>query len=68
MTQIPSQGPVVGAKPQPTIYTLMLIIAILALAMTLVLVIRNLIAEPPAGYGLTFGQLFKPLKDLIPGR
>jgi len=49
-----TQGPVVRVKPQPNIYTLLLIVGILILGFTIGAVIWNL----TACYGLTFGQLF----------
>lgn len=57
MTQIPQQ-PVVQAKPQPNIYTVLLIIAIVALGVTVGVAIGNLTAT----YGLSFGEIFQPLK------
>lgn len=68
MTQIPSQGPVVQVKPQPNIYTLMIIVGIIVLAATLALVLRNLLAPVPTGYGLEIGQLFTALDKITPGR
>jgi len=66
MTQSPSQGPVVEVKPQPTVYTVLLVIAILALAVAIGVVLWKLMAAPPSGYGLKVGQLFQPLQG--PGR
>lgn len=68
MTQIPSQGPVVQVKPQPNIYSLMLIVAIIVLAATIGVVLMNLLAPPPTGYGLEIGQLFSPLEISAPGK
>ncbi len=56
MTQL-SQQPVVHVKPQPDIYTALLILAIVALAATVGVVIWNLTTV----YGLAFGDIFKPL-------
>ena len=64
MAQMPPKGPVVHAKPQPDIYTLLMIIAILALALTMGLVLHNLMAAVPDGYGLSLGELFQPLADV----
>ena len=55
MTQIPQQ-PTVPAKPQANIYTVLLVIAIIALGTTVGLVIWNL----TTAYGLTFGEIFQP--------
>ena len=55
MTPIPSgQANVVRVKPQPNIYTLLLILAIVFLAVTVGLVIYNLMTT----YGMTFGEVF----------
>ncbi len=67
MTQAPSQGAVVQIKPQPNVYTILLIVAIIAMGVTIGVVLHNLMADPPVGYGLTFGELFQSLKDL-PGK
>ena len=53
MTQAPSQRPVVQTKPQPDVYTLMLVVSVIAVAVTLGFVILNLMSPPPNGYGLT---------------
>ncbi|MDY6913684.1 MAG: hypothetical protein SVT52_04415 [Planctomycetota bacterium] len=63
MTQLPSQEPVVQVKPQANIYTLLLIVAVLALAVTIGIVIWSLLSPPPEGYGLTFESLFKPFEQ-----
>ena len=68
MTQTPAQGPLIRIRSQPDVYTVMLIVAAVALAGTIALVMYDLTAAPPDGYGQTFGQLFEPLKELIPGR
>jgi hypothetical protein len=59
MTQTPSRGPVIEVKPQPNVYTVLLIVAIMALAVAIGVVLRRLMAEVPTGYGLQFGQIFK---------
>ena len=63
MAQMPPKGPVVQAA-QPDIYTLLMIVAILALATTMGFVLYNLMAAVPNGYGLTVGDLFQPVADL----
>ena len=60
MTQLSVRPALVPVKPQPNVYTLLLIVAILALALTLGLVMYNLMAPMPTGYGLDFGTLFNP--------
>ena len=60
MTQLPSQGQVVRVKPIPNIYTLLIIVAILVLAITIGIVLYNLLSASPSGYGLSFSDLFNP--------
>ena len=56
MTQVPQQQlPPATAKPSADIYSLLLVIAVMALAATIGLVIWNLTSV----YGLTFGQIFE---------
>ena len=65
MAQVGSDA--LKAKPQANVYTVLLIVAILALGVTIGLVLHNLLSPPPAGYGLDIGALFdseKALKDL----
>lgn len=74
MAQPPSKGPIIQVKPQPGIYTVMLIVASAALAVTIGIVMYNLMSPVTAadgsagGYGLSFGEMFDPLKKLIPGQ
>ena len=49
-------------RVEPNIYTLLLIIAILALAITVGVVLWNLLAPTPDGYGMSFGDLFTPFE------
>ena len=67
MAQVPSRGLGVRFMPQPDIYTLMLIIAGIALATTIAVCLGSLMAAPPAGYGLGVGEFFEPLSKLVPG-
>ncbi len=55
-----SSGPVVRVKPQPNIYTILLVAAILVVGIALGLVLYKLMSPLPAGYGLEFGDIFKP--------
>lgn len=68
MTQTPAQGPLIQIRSQPDVYTVMLVVAAVVLAGTIASVMYDLMAPPPNGYGQTLGQLFEPLKELIPGR
>ena len=54
MTGMSSQAPVVKVKPQPDVYSLLLILAVLALGGTIAYLAHDLMAV----YGLTFGELF----------
>jgi hypothetical protein len=56
------QGPVVQVKPQPNVYTVLVIIAAAALVVALVVVLNTLMSSTN-GYGMEFGQLFDPWKD-----
>lgn len=60
MATIPSASGL-RAQPQPNVYTVLLIVAVLALLATLVVVLRTLMAPMPGGYGLNLEDLFKPL-------
>jgi ABC-type tungstate transport system substrate-binding protein len=66
MTQMQSGSPVVEVRPQANIYTVLLVVAILVLAVTVGVVLYNLLSAvgPDGGYGLEIGDLFKPLDDL----
>ncbi len=59
MTQM-SSGSVIRVKPQPNIYTILLVVAILVVSVTLGLVLYKLMSPLPNGYGLEFGDIFKP--------
>jgi len=54
MAAMSAQPPVVRVKPQQDIYTLLLILSVLALAAAIALVAHNLMTV----YGMSFGQLF----------
>ena len=56
------QGPVIPVKAQPNIYTLLLIIAILILAVTIGFVLHNLMSADR--YGQTLEQIFGKLSEL----
>jgi len=65
MAVTPSQGPVIQVKAQPDIYTVMLIVAIIGLAVAVVLCGWKLTAPVDAGgYGMAIGELFKELPKL----
>lgn len=68
MAQILSRSSLAEVKAQPNIYTIMLIVGILALAMTIGLVLYNLLSPvildgQPGGYGMQVGDLFRAFND-----
>jgi hypothetical protein len=67
MTQT-QQPNVVEVKPQANIYTVLVLVALIALIAAAAIVVMNL-TTPVAdgGYGLEFGDLFKPLTDPTTG-
>jgi hypothetical protein len=56
----PDPRQVAAASRRPNVYTVLLILAIVALGAALAMVLVGLLAEPPQGYGLSFGDLFRP--------
>jgi hypothetical protein len=62
MTSAPSASSVVRAKPQPNIYTVLLMVGVVVLLATLVVVLYTLMSAMPKGYGMDFGDLLAPLK------
>jgi hypothetical protein len=58
MTMIPSEGPVVRVKPQSNIYTVLLAVGVIVLAVAIGIVVHDLMTT----YGLSFGQLFQSQK------
>lgn len=59
MAQRPGQQAV--SQAQPNIYTLLLLIAIVMLAVTIVLSLMHLMSE--SGYAMSFGEMFEPLQN-----
>ena len=57
MSQLPLQRQI-QVKPQPDVYTMLLVVAILVLAVTVGVSLYYLLAAPPTGCGLSFGDLF----------
>ena len=62
MTELQPTRPVVSVKPQADIYTLLVAVAILALAVGIGLALWDLMSQE--GYGMAFGDIFLPLKDM----
>ncbi len=63
MTQLPTNGAVV-TTPQPNVFTVLLIVAILVMLVGIIMVTYKLTGE--YGYGLSFGELFQPFKGVAP--
>ena len=57
MTEVSRSSSVVRVKPEADIYTLLVIVAILALGTTVGVAIWNLTST----YGLKFAEIFQPL-------
>ena len=55
MSTLSPQGPVVKVKPQANIYTALLFVAIVFMAVAIGVVLKDLFTT----YGLSFGQLFE---------
>lgn len=64
MTQIQSQGPVVPVKAQPNIYTVLLIIAVIGMAIAVGISLNDLFTH----YGMTMGDLFDPKYNPLPNK
>jgi hypothetical protein len=67
MTQLSAQPPI-QVKPQPDIYTVLIMVAVLALVVTLGVSLYYLLASPPTGCGLSLGDLFSKVAPLGAGR
>ncbi len=65
MASTPSQGPVIQVKAQPDVYTMLLLVAMIALATAIAFCSWKLTATVDAGgYGMTVGDMFKALDKL----
>ena len=62
MAEAQPKQPIVSVKPQSDIYTLLVIVAILALGVAIGLSMYNLMSSE--GYGMSFSEIFVPLKDM----
>jgi hypothetical protein len=65
MTQAPT-GNVVEVKPAPTVYTVLIIISLVALMAGIGFAGYRLMADVPDGYGLSAGDLLKKWEDIRP--
>jgi len=67
MTQNSTNGPTIEVKPSPDVYTVLLVMAVIALGVTLGICLNSLLSAMPEGYGLEFKQLFDgTLPDTLP--
>lgn len=59
---------VVEVKPGPTVYTVLMIIALLALVTAIFVSAHRLTADVAdgSGYGLSAGEIFKPWEEIQP--
>lgn len=64
MTQTQSQGPTVSVKPQPNIYTVLLMVAIATLVAAVAISLNNLLGN----YGMALGEIFDPGYKIPPLR
>jgi hypothetical protein len=62
MTQTQLQGPVVPVKAEPNIYTVLLVIAVIGMAVAVGISLNDLMTH----YGVLFGDLFDPKYNPIP--
>ncbi len=62
MTQTQLQGPVVPVKAEPNIYTVLLVIAVIGMAVAVGISLNDLMTH----YGVLFGDLFHPKYNPIP--
>jgi asparagine N-glycosylation enzyme membrane subunit Stt3 len=67
MTQSPTNN-VVEVKPAPTVYTVLILISLIALVTAIFVAGRRLTASPDnrAGYGLGVGEILKPWEEIQP--
>jgi hypothetical protein len=65
MATSPTQGPVIQVRAQPDVYTILMLLAIVAL-LTAIIICGWKLTTPLAdgGYGLEIGQLFKPMSEM----
>jgi len=60
MAKTPQESRIVEVKPQPNVYTVLLVIAVLSLLVATGLGLRRLLSPlEDGGYGLTFNQLIE---------
>jgi hypothetical protein len=62
MTQAPTQN-VVEVQPTPTVYTVLIIITILAQILAIGFASHRLMSKTPSGYDVSVGQIFDPFEE-----
>lgn len=60
MSQAPNNSNVVYVPPKANVYTILIVVAILALIGAITVVLMKLMGEPPVGYGLQMQDLWSP--------
>lgn len=60
---MPTERNIAKIKAGPNIYTVLLIIAILVLWVGIGFTANRLMSDPPAGYGLSVGDMFSPAEE-----
>lgn len=61
MTESPTHGPVIEVRAQPNVYTILLLVAVIALAVAVGACLWKLTSPPPVGYGMEIKQFFDPI-------
>ena len=60
---MPTEKNVAKIKAGPNVYTVLLIVAILALWVGIGFAANRLMSDPPAGYGMSIGEMFSPAEE-----
>ncbi len=63
MSQMPTERNVAKIKAGPNVYTVLLIVAILSLWVGIGFTAKRLMSDPPAGYGVSIGEMFSPAEE-----
>lgn len=63
MTSLPPGGTGVRSQPPPNIYTVLLLVAVVALLAALIVTLWTLLSPLPNGYGMELGHFFGPVPD-----
>lgn len=60
---MPTERNVAKINPGPNVYTVLLIIAIMGLWVGIGFTANRLMSDPPAGYGVSVGEMFSPVDE-----